>query len=200
MKLAIVLLCVLSAGFGCSNNDSDSDPATGSQDTWLRACGDDTQCGESEGLSCICGVCSRACTDQGSCDGTPGTSTCFASNSTTSMVLCGDSQAMSLCLPACSPENDSCGTGQACVQGACMTIAALPTTLSCGEQTCQVGQQFCYTFSGGVPGSGSESQCKPIPEVCKPSPDCECLVANSESLTSCQVLWPGAISAGTQTP
>jgi hypothetical protein len=202
MKFGIVLLCVLSTTVACSNDDDDDNiaPETGTESHWLRACENDTQCGETEGLSCICRTCSRTCKDPGSCDGTSGASTCFTSNTTASMVLCGDSQALSLCLPECSPEDDSCGTGQACVQGTCMTLAALPTTMSCGAQTCEVGQQYCYSFSGGVPGSSSESQCKPIPDVCKASPDCECLVANSESLTSCQVLWPGAILAGTQTP
>ncbi len=195
-----VLLVLIGCGFvGCD----DSDPPKSSQGKWLEACQSDDQCGDaSEGLSCICGTCSKSCEDDTACEETPQTSICFTSNTSTTFVLCGgDAAAKSLCLPECDPEvPDICGAGQACIQGACITLAALPTQFFCGTQSCQVGQQYCYSESGGASPDNSSVECKSIPAACLPTPTCECLSDNGESFTSCQEVWPGAIQAYTDFP
>ena len=203
LTLGALMMTLGAWGAACT----DAEPSTDSQTHWLRACDSDAQCGDAAlGLSCICGTCSKSCSDDAACAGTPEASSCFSSNTSTSMVQCGGlERAKNLCLPACDAETPgTCGQGQACVQGACMTLASLPTTMSCGQQTCQVGQQYCYSFTGGVPdpdgGANQSAECKAIPAACQATPTCACLMANGEFLTSCQEVWPGALNGGVQAP
>lgn len=197
-----VRMLVIMCGFGLAAC-SDFDPPTSSQGKWLEACQSDYECGDaSDGLTCICGTCSTSCEDETACNDTPGSSVCYASNTSTASLLCGGgSAAKSLCLPECDPEGpDTCGTGKACIQAACMTLASLPTTIPCGTVTCNVGEEYCYGESGGDGTSPSTRECKPIPAACLASPTCDCLSDNEEFFTSCREFYPGAIQASTEFP
>lgn len=46
---------------------------------------------------------------------------------------------------------------------------------ACGSDTCVVGQTYCYSFSGGVPGSGTSRSCMPVPAACTSNPHCPCV-------------------------
>lgn len=205
-KLKVRALIIILFGLGLAAC-SDSNPSTSSQGKWLGACQSDDECGDaSDGLSCICGTCSTSCEDDTACSDTPGASVCYASNTSTTYVLCGgQAEAKSLCLPECDPDQpDTCGAGKACIQAACMTLASLPSTIPCGALNCNVGEEYCYGESAGVARddgtSSSTRECKPIPTACLATPTCECLSDNDESFTSCREVYPGAIEASTEFP
>ena len=53
--------------------------------------------------------------------------------------------------------------------------AGAAMSYACGSDTCMPGQTFCYSFSGGVPGSGTSRSCKTVPAACAKNPPCACL-------------------------
>ncbi len=57
------ILVVFALLFGCAKNRP-SDAQTGSQTNWLKSCEGDSACGP---FSCICGVCTESCTEDGEC-------------------------------------------------------------------------------------------------------------------------------------
>ena len=110
---ALVLGVLLS--LGCSSASSgDGD----SQTNWLRSCGSDDGC---NGMSCLCGVCTRPCSDVSACDGAPQAS-CVRADEAGAIALCGGSPppAAGLCLPRC--DQVTCARGQACVAGVCSPV------------------------------------------------------------------------------
>jgi len=52
---------------------------------------------------------------------------------------------------------------------------ATQTSYACGSDTCTTGQSFCYSFSGGVPGSGTSRSCTTLPAGCTATPTCACV-------------------------
>jgi glucuronoarabinoxylan endo-1,4-beta-xylanase len=97
----------------------DEGPRTGSQTNWLRACVRDAECGSS--LACGCGVCTRACDTQSSCDSLSG-AVCVGSNDPGAIGVCNGQApaANGLCLPPC--EAGQCPNGQTCVAGVCSPL------------------------------------------------------------------------------
>ncbi|MEI9938681.1 MAG: hypothetical protein WDO69_15795 [Pseudomonadota bacterium] len=103
--------------FGCSpkaKEDGDS------QTNWLEACEEDTKC--AGGTMCLCGVCTRACTDSSTCTGAQQGS-CVRANEAAAIAQCGGSPppAPGLCLPPCA-DDGACGQGQTCVAGICSPL------------------------------------------------------------------------------
>jgi glucuronoarabinoxylan endo-1,4-beta-xylanase len=98
--------------------DPSSGPRTGSQTNWLRACRVDTECDE---LRCLCGVCTRSCDAEASCEDLAGAS-CIPAEDPGAIALCSGNRPSSpgLCLPRCEPE--ACADGAACVAGVCSPI------------------------------------------------------------------------------
>ena len=97
--------------FGCSPKSESGD----SQTNWLRSCQADAQCG---GLNCLCGVCTRSCSNASACDGTLEAS-CVSASEVGAIAQCSGSSPPTpgLCLPRCNVT--ACANGQMCVAGVC---------------------------------------------------------------------------------
>ncbi|MEI9948839.1 MAG: hypothetical protein WDO74_07600 [Pseudomonadota bacterium] len=105
---------------GCSphaKEDGDS------QTNWLEACRDDSQCAAS-GTKCLCGVCTRACSETSTCSGVLQGS-CVPASEPGAIAQCGGSPPPTpgLCLPLCG-DDGACGSGQACIAGICSPLPA----------------------------------------------------------------------------
>lgn len=114
-RLALALVAALGL-CACS----EPAPQVGGNTNWLRACDEDAQCGE--GIACVCGRCSLACSDRSACSAYPG-STC--AEELASELQCGESGAPGLCLLGCDADAD-CPSDLTCVQGACVERNARP--------------------------------------------------------------------------
>lgn len=104
--------------FGCSPNareDGDS------QTNWLDACRDDSSC--DSGTKCLCGVCTRACSETNACSGAVQAGSCVGSTEAGAIAQCGGTlpPAPGLCLPRCNADG-ACAKGQACVAGVCSPL------------------------------------------------------------------------------
>src|SRR6188768_414100 len=107
--------------FGCSPNAKEDGD---SQTNWLEACQNDSSC--SSGTKCLCGVCTRAFSENNLCSAALHRSSCVAARADGAIAQCGGSPppAAGLCLPRCD-DNSDCAKGQACVAGTC---SPLPVT------------------------------------------------------------------------
>ena len=115
---------VLAVAAACG--DDKASPKTGSNSNWLIACVDESDCSSSG--ACLCGACSRECSDDLDCNTLAG-ARCSGVDEAARRSQCGgEGEPVGLCLPACEPG--SCADGQSCVAGACV-IAALPETDFC---------------------------------------------------------------------
>ena len=90
-----------------------------SQTNWLRPCQIDSQCDTS--LSCVCGVCTKPCSDDTACGGLKGTA-CVTSGDAAAVAQCSGAQptAPGLCLARC--DDAGCPSGEMCVAGACTPV------------------------------------------------------------------------------
>ncbi len=93
-------------------------PSTNSQTNWLRACRLDGDCGT---LRCLCGACTRSCSDDTTCTDLPGAA-CISAQDAGAIALCGgDAPSIpGVCLPPCSLGQ--CPSGTACVAGVCSGV------------------------------------------------------------------------------
>jgi glucuronoarabinoxylan endo-1,4-beta-xylanase len=90
-----------------------------SQTNWLKACEVDSQC---EGLSCVCGLCTRTCQEDAACDASRGL-TCVETSDAGVVAQCQSSPPKSnLCMQRC--EVGSCGLGKSCIAGVCAPISS----------------------------------------------------------------------------
>ena len=56
----------------------------------------------------------------------------------------------------------------------------------CGDDACQVGEEFCLHVASDVAGSDGTYSCKPLPAACTGSAGCACLDGEcGDSLGSC---------------
>lgn len=123
-SLAWATTFVLGVAAACG--DDTSSPKTGSNSNWLVACADASDC--ASGGVCLCGACSRECSDARDCSSLEG-ARCSPADDTAHRTQCGGAEPLvGLCLPRCEPG--SCDDGQSCVDGACV-IAELPQTDFC---------------------------------------------------------------------
>lgn len=92
-----------------------------SQTNWLRTCQIDSQCGA---LSCICGVCTQACSPSVACDDNPKGAECIPADDAGAVAQCGGSRPPSagICMPRC--QEGTCGDDQVCVAGVCAPLSA----------------------------------------------------------------------------
>lgn len=109
--LAIAVLLTLGA---CNPAEPQPGPQGDSHTNWLRTCSSDADCGK---LSCICGMCTRRCSDQAGCVNME--ASCFAASDSGAVAACsGAAPSSGMCLPAC--EAGGCGAGYSCMAGACV--------------------------------------------------------------------------------
>ncbi len=114
LPCAAVLALALAGLGGCGGHAGSSGPVLGGESHFLESCS--TGCGE--GLSCIGGVCTRAC-EMGidSCTDLASAAVCFAASPATGGV----------CGVACEQENDCASLGGlTCSAGFCQASGAVP--------------------------------------------------------------------------
>jgi glucuronoarabinoxylan endo-1,4-beta-xylanase len=104
-------------------------PNVGTQTNWLTLCRSDAECGE---LQCLCGACTRSCSDEPACGELPGAS-CVAAEDSGAIALCGGSlpACPGLCLVPCPDEG--CAGGTSCVAGVCMPTPEQTALVSVDE-------------------------------------------------------------------
>lgn len=98
-------------------------PPTGGETHFLRWCGPEgAECGP--GLLCLCGVCTRACSEQDACGAFPDAA-CVPIGS---MSACGEEQEPGVCDVPCANDADCAVLSPAhrCESGACRASASLP--------------------------------------------------------------------------
>ena len=121
-QLVVAALCVLSVNPSCKN--SDSEPQSSSETHFLERC--IGNCGP--GLTCLCGVCTVACT---------GTSECSE--------FAAEAQCVSVLQDPDSGTDGSCQQGATCDM-ACVTSAdcqALGSSYQCETGFCRTGNIIC---------------------------------------------------------
>lgn len=118
-SLASGLLLGLGLAGAACDPESSPGPQGDSHTNWLRTCSSDAECGE---LSCVCGRCSRSCTDDAACSAAPGY-TCFRSTEEGPLASCSaELQGGGMCLPSCGDAD--CAAAFSCVSGACVPAPA----------------------------------------------------------------------------
>ncbi len=117
MKIRILahLVGVL-AGLAGGCNVPNSEPTTGSESHFLKACDDSCE----SGLSCLCGTCTQSCASSTECQRLNPAAVCVASQSDAGST-CEQSQTMSHCDVACRTSSDcgALGTDFFCSRGYC---------------------------------------------------------------------------------
>jgi hypothetical protein len=118
-KWVTASLLLLGLAFACGESSS---PESG-ETHFLTRC-DEGSCGT--GFECVCGVCSRKCEANASCDGLPGAATCIEQPDS-----CG---APIACDVRCTSDADCAkvGANHRCEEGACRAGEATPAP-GCGE-------------------------------------------------------------------
>jgi hypothetical protein len=137
----------------------------GGETNWLKRCRDDATCDEG---SCLCGVCTRACSDDSACSGAQ-VGACVQTDHGAGAALCEEApfagkQAAAVCLPRCA-NDDVCGDGFRCDRSVCV-----PDALSSGGGPDVPAATVAGT--GGSSGSGGTST--DMPDAC-PDGGCEML-------------------------
>lgn len=105
-------------GVSCSPNRG---PEVGGETHWLALCSHDSECGD-EGLVCVCGTCTRACTGDDSCQ----SGQCYDTRSPVLRQRCEDRDvegSHAVCLAQCESDRE-CGQRRSCVRGACVPVLA----------------------------------------------------------------------------
>jgi hypothetical protein len=165
--LMAACLMVLSCG------KTDSNAGTDSSTHWLLRCNTDAECGP---LECICGACTKACTEPSACPNAA-VAECVAVSGTE----CGYSEPV--CTAECQVDTD-CGAvraGLTCVQGQCSSPQPGPGgggTGGGGGNDCSAIPQCDFVCPEGtanpVDGNGCEHTCECVrPEdACANAPAC----------------------------
>ena len=131
--------------YGCH---SITEARTGSETNWLKPCAS----GACAYGSCLCSVCSVACTADADCSGTPGPSRCVSTTGSEFASICTESSPPAgICLPACDSAT-SCPSGQDCVNGGCVVTQATTPTSDAASPTGDASDAV-LTLSGTVAGA-----------------------------------------------
>lgn len=137
----VAAVCLIASAAGAALLASacrDLGPQTGSETNFLTSC--DAGCGD--GLSCICGVCTRACSAEGECAALTSGAECVAVAERPAGAACAGAESAAFCDLTCSGDADCepLGAPFRCQGGFCRapgegdTAAACPvTTLSLGD-------------------------------------------------------------------
>jgi hypothetical protein len=136
-----LLLGALALVCGCRSGEPG--PSTGSETHFLSWCSNDESCGE--GLACLCGVCSAACSDSASCVSLGSAVECVAVASRPADQSCPDAPVEAWCEAGCSLDTDCAPLGGAhrCDRGFCRQLA--PECQSgqvAGNQLVLIGDSF----------------------------------------------------------
>ena len=136
--LGLALLGCLLAGFGCAETHA---PQAGGDGVshWLSSCDADSDCGA---LDCLCGVCTRQCTEAAACHSLDVAAVCNRTRGTT----CPGPGDPTVCLPAeTSPAPDAGmpDARSALDAGPCQPMDAR-------HQGCLSGNVIGYAFTGAV--------------------------------------------------
>lgn len=152
-RIAGALASVLLAALACNGMVA---PSVGSETNWVGKCTRDEDCAT---LSCVCGLCTRACDATTACPGTAGQQTCAQSGSKAFGSTCGSASTTptGLCLRPCAADVD-CGSAFQCEDGACAPIgnptgSGSPQTMAALEQAtigapCVTGDENLPDFPG----------------------------------------------------
>jgi hypothetical protein len=108
----------------CAACSGSSKPQVGGETHWLSACAQDEDCSEF-GLICVCGSCTRACSDDASCTGSRAAA-CFDVASPLLAQRCearSQDSSGGLCLPTCTTDSQ-CSAAHSCSAGACLPALA----------------------------------------------------------------------------
>lgn len=127
----LVLLLVALAQIACGKAVP---TAKGGESNWLRSCVDDSECGA---LSCLCGICTAACSDERRCAGQVEAGECLTTEDGLLASLCSAkrrSPTGSVCWPACGSDGE-CPADQVCLQGQCLLQEQAQTALAGGTSS-----------------------------------------------------------------
>ncbi len=141
------LLTVATGMLGLAAACGGTHPRTGSETNFLKSC--DAGCGD--GLSCICGVCTRACSSDAECTSLASAAECVAETASGSGESCSGNPA-AICDLACR-ENADCaalGNSFACQDDHCRVPAPEFTTNECAATTLAVGDNDLSVLVGGA--------------------------------------------------
>lgn len=142
-RISALVVALIVAG-ACQDQ---SRAGAGTETNWLETCERDAQCGVG---TCVCGVCSLACTTNADCSPEGALAVCATADSSAAKAVCGDSPTVAMCLPSCD-AGQLCATGQQCVGSACVPLTSAASS-----------------SAGGESGSGGEaSSPAPVDPSCK---------------------------------
>lgn len=103
------------------------------QTNWLKECEESAECG---GLECVCGRCTRPC-EASQCGGLGEDASCFPATHQAVQSVCSTGEATAMCLKGCENAGQ-CGSGQQCLDGACVPDAAPPGSAGDAAGFCQL--------------------------------------------------------------
>ncbi len=139
LRLALALgaaLCILS---NCATEPKES--STGGETHFLTACDTSESCGNA--LACMCGICTRACTDNGACQSLAASAQCVSVADRLAPDSCPDCPSSNFCDVPCITD-ESCralSSSLRCERGYCRTGVAVDDAGSeAGTASCVRGQ------------------------------------------------------------
>lgn len=109
------VLCACLLAVACAK--ATEAPELGTNTNWLKACNEQAECGRED--ACVCGVCTRACDDDGTCGAVNAKTRCQTLNEN----ACGSlfEAPASACLQACGSDGDCSALEHGrCVDGLCV--------------------------------------------------------------------------------
>jgi hypothetical protein len=121
-------IVALALAVGCEG--ADPRPKTGSETHFLSWCSSSGSC--SDGLDCLCGVCTKSCADTASCAGLAAAAECVTAAQRPASHACPGAPIEASCEIACTEDADcaSLGATHRCDRGFCRSLGA----------DCQTGQ------------------------------------------------------------
>ena len=141
LTISVVAFGTMIAAASCGKTTDGTDSNT----HWMDSCDGDTDCGN---LSCLCGVCTKKCTGESSCDELGSDATCSP------LTGCGASLG-----PLCVGRGEGTG-GSSNTGGRAATTGGAPASTG-GAQSASGGTSAA---TGGTPGSGGTASgaCAPM--------------------------------------
>ena len=162
--LTLASLCFLTLGLTSSCGGS-SRAGTDSHTHWLGHCTSDADC---DGLSCLCGICSKVCAEADECAELGDGASCKVP------LACGsDDSEQTSCQKACESDAECkvFAPDQVCYEGYCEEASTLPDPDPCATMDARTGDSLCgnvagYTFDGHA--------CRPVICECAGN-DCDAM-------------------------
>jgi hypothetical protein len=161
-------------------------PEAGNGEThflFLKSCTSDAQCGTA--LACMCGACTRSCTDDGSCGALSDGASCDPL--TSAAASCGAKQSERVCSQPCEDDGDCSGTGaRECSAGYCRAAPERDAGTGTAGSSGSSGGTGGPGGSGGDAGTAVGGDCALPPET----GTCEALIRrfyHDPSTNTCKV-------------